>query len=492
MDSGLVLGTGPIGRAVIDLALSRNREVRIVTDHPDTIEIFAETEIVIPGDPTDPATLRVVEGPIDGIYIADTDPARLIAIATVARTVFGNQPIVTIVDPDQHGDQIPRIESLVDMAIPANSVLATDLIDRFTTRSSELAFHLRRVLLDHDGSLCVLSHDNPDPDAIASGVALTRLAERFGVQAEMCYFGSINHQENRAFVNLLDLDLRSVSTADEVLTFDAIALVDHSMAGTNDQLPEDTPITIVIDHHPTRSSADAVHLDLRSHAGSTSTLLIDYFRRLDVTLDTNLATALLFGIRTDTDDFTRGVSAIDFEAATYVLPTVDTTVLERVESPTYSGDTLDIIANAIRNIRIHHGICTSCVGSIRDRDALGQAADRLIQLEDIRAVVVYGFSRGTIYLSARARAGDVDIGETVREAFDPIGSAGGHERMAGAQIPLGILADTDDADNEALIEIVREVIDERIFETLTDPIDLELRYEDHWTASDDEGFFENM
>lgn len=110
------------------------------------------------------------------------------------------------------------------------------------------------------------------------------------------------------------------------------------------------------------------------------------------------------------------------------------------------------------------------MGQLSDRDALAQAADRLLTLEDISTTVVYGIRDGTIFVSARSRGTDIDLGELLRDAFGPIGSAGGHADMAGAQITLGVL-DAVDEREESLREIVEAVVRDRFLEALDNRAD---------------------
>jgi len=150
-----------------------------------------------------------------------------------------------------------------------------------------------------------------------------------------------------------------------------------------------------------------------------------------------VATALLYGIRVDTKDFAREITIDDFEAGAWLLPQADTDVLERIETPSMSADTLDTIAAAIRNRELDGSMLASCVGAIADRDTLAQAADRLLAMRGVTVTFVYGFTEGTIYVSARSRGKDIDLGAVLREAFGDQGSAGGHADMAGAQLPWG-------------------------------------------------------
>ncbi|MFC6755055.1 DHH family phosphoesterase, partial [Halorubrum tibetense] len=288
-------------------------------------------------------------------------------------------------------------------------------------RPPRLVRTLRRI----PGDLLVVAHDNPDPDAIASALGLARIAEAIGTPADAVYGGEIAHQENRAMVNLLDLSLRTFADVD-IDSYAGIALVDHSRAGINDSLPEGTVVDIVVDHHPPRGPIEGTFVDVRPDIGATSTLIADYLSRLGIAPDRAIATALLYGIRVDTRDFTREVSIADFEAAASLIPDADESTLERVESPSVSPETLRVLAAAIENRDVRESVIASCVGEITDRDALAQAADRLLDLEDASVTFVYGYMNGMIYGSARARGADLDVGELLRDALEQAGSAGGH------------------------------------------------------------------
>lgn len=471
MASRLLLGcgAGTVGHALVELAREQGGTVHVVTLDPEQREFPQRDVTTTAADPADRSVLAGIEGPVSSVFIGTDSAERNVAIARAASEVFDSVPIVAYTGDEPTESERETLTGLVGTVLDPTTALHEYTAETIVSEATERARHLRSLLVGIEGELGVMLHDNPDPDAIASGIALVTLARSVSVEANAYYFGEITHQENRALVNVLGLDSELVELDDpsEAETFDAIALVDHSLPGVNDQLPDDTPIDVVIDHHPSPGPVEAHHLDVRHDIGSTSTMLVEYFDALEVGLNEELATALLFGIRTDTDDFSRGVSRLDFEATTTLLPRVDTDVLEQIEQPTIGSTTFDTLARAIRNSRVRDGVCTTCIGSLRDRDALAQAADHLLNMEGVVATLVYGFIDGTVYISARARGADLDIGEMLRDAFDQIGSAGGHAGMAGAQIPLGFLGEETEDNEELLTEIIREVIDERFFETVS-------------------------
>jgi nanoRNase/pAp phosphatase (c-di-AMP/oligoRNAs hydrolase) len=462
MADRLVLGAGSLGWTVAERLVDRPGDVRVVTDDENRAEsLTAEGIPVETGDPSAAATLRAFGTPAV-VFVAGDDPAANLAAARAARGVFPDAVLVAYAGYG-HPEVTAALGDVADRLVDPEAETTAFLMDRVGDGAVRVR-QLQRVLRGVD-RLAIVTHDNPDPDAIGSAVALARLAERVGCVADVCYYGSITHQENRAFVNLLGFDLRNLQPDADISEYDGVALVDHSRPGVNDQLPGDLAVDVVIDHHPPRAPVEAKFVDLRSEVGATSTLLVEYLDTLGVPLTEDVATGLLFGIRVDTKEFTREAGRADFRAAATLLPHANLGTLERIESPSISPGTFDVLASAITNRRREGEVVLSCVGHLSDRDALAQAADRLLTLEGVTTTVVFGVREGAIYVSARSRGTDVDLGETLREAFGAIGSAGGHADMAGAQITLGVLEAVEDRD-ESLLEVVEAVVSDRFFEAL--------------------------
>jgi len=485
MLSRLVLGCGAVGQRIVKSAAESNGTLRVITRNGDRVETIRDENVRAErADPTDPTVLREA-GPADVVFVAEAVPDRSVRIARTARSVFPDATLVVYASLDATGDDVSALSEFADRVVEARRTIAGSIADLVSNQGLQVS-RLRRAVSAVEGTLAIVMHDNPDPDAIGSAIALAQIASDVGVEAVPCYYGRINHQENRALVNLLDLDLRRLSPDADLSDFVGFALVDHSRPGVNDQLPPDLAVDVVIDHHPPRGPIDAQFVDLRSEVGATSTLLTEYLERfgIDDYGGQRVATALLYGIRVDTNDFDRDVSTDDFEAAAALLPHVDADVLDRIESPAVSTDTFDTFGRAIANREIRGLTLVSCVGAVNDRDALAQAADRLLDLEGISTTLVYGYDEdgsddllgldaadaetgGTIYASARSRGTSLDLGETLRIAFDDLGSAGGHANMAGAQIPVSRLGrDVLGLDPSARIEAIREEISNTFFEAV--------------------------
>jgi nanoRNase/pAp phosphatase (c-di-AMP/oligoRNAs hydrolase) len=461
--SHLVLGCGTVGHTLVGALADREGELRVLETDQSRVETLRNERVdATAGDVTDAATVGAV-GPAELVVVAGDDPGVNRAAAEAARAAYPDAHLIAYVGEDATPADRAALAGSADRVVDPGVALLDWIESAFVDDALARARDLRAVLAGVDGELGVFAHDNPDPDALASAVALGAVAETAGVEATVYYYGEIAHQENRAFVNLLDIEVESLADGDPG-DYDAVALVDHSRPGVNNQLPPDTPVDIVIDHHPSEEAVEARFVDVRAAAGATSTLLTDYVRQFDLDPTGQVATALLYGIQVDTKDFRREVTTADFEAAAYLRPHADVSVLKRIESPSVSAETLDAVADAIEGRRIEGSALASVVGSVGDRDALAQAADRLLAMEGITATMVAGYTDGTIYVSARSRGTERDLGAVLRRAFEDIGSAGGHTDMAGAQIPLGLFEGV--RDGVELDELLRERVVERFFAAL--------------------------
>ncbi len=465
MLSRLVLGCDGLGHAPVAELAGRRGELLVVTDDEGRAGTLRDDGVqVVRGDPTDAATVRELDFSPDVVLVGGADPTTNLAAARVARETYPDAALVAFTGREADESVPAAFEAVADRVVDPERAVVDHLLERVGDAGVR-SRQLRRVLREVGGRLAVVTHDNPDPDALASAVALSTIARAAGCEPEVCYYGEITHQENRALVNLLEYELTNLDPGDDLDRFDGFALVDHSRPGVNDQLPPDLAVDVVIDHHPPRSPVEARFVDLRSEVGATSTMLVDYLRRFEDRIDPDVATGLLFGIRVDTQEFRREVSVGDFEAAAHVLPYADLDTLARIEDPSVSPETLSTLGRAIDNRRRHGSVLLSGVGRLRERDALAQAADRLLDLEGVNAVLVYGIMDGTVYVSGRARGAEIDLGETLRDAFGRIGSAGGHADMAGAQIELGVLEAVEE-DEPSLLEVLDAVLTDQFLDAL--------------------------
>ncbi len=330
-------------------------------------------------------------------------------------------------------------------------------------------------LLEGCDSLAVVCHDNPDPDCLASALALETIAEDAGVdRVRIVYGGSISHQQNRALVTVLEIDAHHLSAV-EIARFDALAFVDHSTPGSNTEVPATVVPEIVIDHHPT-DPIETQFVDVRAGYGATATIFVEYLCELDLEITTRLASALLFALHRERLDFVRSPTEREYEAALKLFPRAELSVLDQLYGSAFTPATLDAIGRAI-TLRHRCGSSLAAgVGRTVETDALPQAADYLLNLEGVDTVLVYGFINDRIRLSARSIDPEVDVGQILTEAYDELGAVGGHHDMAGGHLDVlqfvnddtSTIEASDIDDDERLQTAVGSVLERRFFEVLAD------------------------
>jgi len=384
--------------------------------------------------------------------------ANLAAVLTIKKRYPNVQVVARSVDP-VNGQKLTAAGAEF-VLYPQEVVARSAILQIKKQHSSRISARLFTLLAGWEGTLGIITHKNPDPDAISSALALAEIARRANPKSlttRIFYEGNIGHQENRTFVNLLDIKMEHL-TPEAMLQCNFLALVDCSGPGANNDIPPQTKINIIIDHHRDGKhiATQSTFVDIRPGVGATASILTQYLQELDVPVDKRVATALLYGIRTDTKEFKRNVTPQDLNYAGFLLPLTDADLLDKIMSPSMSQETLEVIGKAIQKRCIQSGYLFSCVGFVMNRDALPQAADLLITLEGVNTVLVYGITDNEIVISARNRDIRLHIGNALAEAFGEIGDAGGHPNMAAAALPLHYFSKVES--KEELLKIVIEPI----------------------------------
>lgn len=287
-------------------------------------------------------------------------------------------------------------------------------------------------------SALVLTHDNPDPDAIASGLALGEiLSTRFGVKTVVAYGGIIGRSENLAMVKVLSLPVVPVSRIvfDD---YDLVALVDTQPSIGNHPLPPSLTADLVIDHHPMRDeSLRAPFADVGGDYGATSTMLVEYLRAAHIEPSPTLATALFYGIKSDTRDLGRQTTDSDVTHYIWLFPKVDKERLAKIEHPDLPARYFRLYHQAIERARLYGDAVVTDLGDVYSPDMVAEVAERMLFLEGTRWSLAFGTFRDQIYFSVRTQDPHANAGKLIREiCADRGGSSGGHDSMAGARLPL--------------------------------------------------------
>ncbi|MFQ5887478.1 MAG: DHH family phosphoesterase, partial [Candidatus Hydrothermarchaeales archaeon] len=415
---------------------------------------------ILEGDITDPKTLKDAKlSQATAVLILTTDVKLNRKTAKLVRSLNKNVPIIVRAGPKSTKNDFNDLD--VDLAIYPTTVVADYAVESVAEMEISRKFKsIKDILTGMTGKMGIVIHNNPDPDAIASALTLKRIAEGYAKTVDIIYGDEIGHEENKALVNLMGMELINASKVDDFRKYSKIALIDTAIPATNNPLPKDITPDIVIDHHQINlDEVKAKYVDIRPDTGATSTILTEYAKYLEKDLDRELATALLYGIKTDTQDFTRGTTPADLRAVATLYPYADHDLIAKIGTPPMLLETLDVLGTAIKNRRVEGSYLLSNVGFIRDRDVLPQAADYLLNLEGISTVVIYGVGGGAIHISSRNKDVRINLGKLMEKAFGDIGQAGGHGTAAAAKLPLGLFGSVKDKD--ALLDLAEDAVTEK-------------------------------
>ena len=315
----------------------------------------------------------------------------------------------------------------------------------FNHRSEE-EYSISPALLDllreasGPGPLHILTHDNPDPDALAAGAALARLFNKaWNIPTRLLYSGLIARAENQAMLSVLTLEWTPLERHVESLKMGDVALVDTQPGAGNNSLPTGIIPKIVIDHHhPIRNGLEAIRfVDIRTELGATSSMVYQYLEAAGVDVDSGLATAIFYGIQTDTRALSRGSSETDQEIYFKLLEKIDRKKLIQIEQAGLPRQYFQAFNHGLESSVIHGSVIISYLHDLHRPDFVAEMADLLIRMEGMRAALCMGSHRDRLYISLRTNAEEKDAGLLIQKIIAPFGKAGGHGVMAGGQVELG-------------------------------------------------------
>lgn len=287
-------------------------------------------------------------------------------------------------------------------------------------------------------SALIVTHDDPDPDAIASGMALAYLfQQRLNLAATLAHGGIIGRAENKGMVGLLAIKMRDLDQL-EPGEYDVVALVDAQPGAGNVHPPQEVTPTMVIDHHSAvRSELTGVQLvDIPTACGATSTILTGYLKATDVAPDHRTATALFYGVKSDTMELARGATEADVEAYLYLLPLADARILAQIEHAQVPLAYFRAFEEALERTYIYDDVVICNLGSMAWRDLGAEMADFLLRWEGACWIICMGLFDDAIVLSVPTNDLEVDAGLVVQDVVSGLGTGGGHGLTAGGWVPL--------------------------------------------------------
>jgi len=294
----------------------------------------------------------------------------------------------------------------------------------------------QRYLSDADRVLIML-HNDPDPDAMASGLALRNILRRTKTTAIIGALQGVTRPENLRMVNLLDIHV-DIMTPETIREYERICMVDvqpHYFGGLIDR------VDLVIDHHPEQAGYTAVFKDVRADYGSTCTILTEHLRAVDVNISERTATAMLYAIKSDTLFFNRQTNRVDIEAFSYLYPLSDAALIRKMEGAEITTERLEYVMKAHQSGRHEDQVFCAFLGVLPREDFIPYVADFFLQLENVKWTVIAGIVNESLVVSVRNLGYSKNAGEFARRFFGDIGSAGGHRAMAKAVVPMSAFRD---------------------------------------------------
>jgi nanoRNase/pAp phosphatase (c-di-AMP/oligoRNAs hydrolase) len=349
----------------------------------------------------------------------------------------------------------------MDLSELIRPTLVTEL-SRSMTRARVQQY--QRYFADADRVL-ILLHNDPDPDALASGLALRNLLRRTKATAIIGAMQGVTRPENLRMANMLDIHVEQI-TPSSFQEFERIATVDvqpHYFAGLLERAD------LVIDHHPEQPGYSAVFKDIRADYGSTSTILTEHLRAVDVNISERTATAMLYAIKSDTLFFARHTNRVDLEAFTFLYPLADAALIRKMEGAEITLERLAYVTRASQIGILREQVFSAFVGEAPREDFIPYTADFFLQLENVKWTIVAGIVGGTFIVSVRNLGYSRNAGEFVKRWFGDIGSAGGHRSMAKAVVPVDRFRQKfGDLNGPALTERIAEMAEQFLHEAALD------------------------
>ena len=288
--------------------------------------------------------------------------------------------------------------------------------------------------------ILIVTHDHPDPDALAAAYALRHLVlMKTGEAATIAFEGVIGRSENRAMVRELEIETVPLGTLDPA-EFAVICLVDAQPGAGNTSLPSGCQVDLVIDHHPLRDQTRVCRwVDVRPDYGAAATILYEYLRAHDLIIATRLATVLFYAIKSETQGLGREWTRADRDAYLGLLPLCNNRILYRINNPSLPQGYFARVNMALESARIYQDVLVFNLGQVDHPEIVAEMADFLLRAEGVEVAFGLGEFDGEGILALRTSDLSVNVGTLIQQVTAGYGSSGGHGLIAGGQIrPLPV------------------------------------------------------
>jgi len=287
------------------------------------------------------------------------------------------------------------------------------------------------------GKLLILAHNHPDPDTIASAAALQEIASVLGkAKTTIAYGGVIGRAENAHMVKVLKMKLVPIDKI-KISDFDRIAMVDTQPRTGNNALPNHMLPHLVIDHHPkNKSSTNVPFLDIKTEYGATASILSEYLFHFDLPIGKNLATALVYAIKSETQDLGRETYQIDVDCYQRLFPLANKKLLSKIVHAHVPRSYFQYLMQAIQKAKLIDDCCiVSRLRELPTPDLIPEIADLFMKMDGATWALCMGQYQGGLFLSIRTTNTRKDAGKIMKTLVRNIGTGGGHMQIAGGRIP---------------------------------------------------------
>jgi nanoRNase/pAp phosphatase (c-di-AMP/oligoRNAs hydrolase) len=285
------------------------------------------------------------------------------------------------------------------------------------------------------GSILIVTHDHPDPDALAAAVALQHLIlVKTGQEATIAFGGVIGRRENLVMVNELEIKSTSIDDLD-LDTFNAVCMVDTQPGTGNNSYPVDRRVDLVIDHHQQKEHTHSCRwVDVRPEYGASASILFEYLQSQHVKIATKLATILFYAIKSETEDLGRDWTKSDRDAYLKLMPLCNNRILHEITHPKSSRIYFRYFETGLKNAKIYGNALFFNLYMIDHPEIVAEIADFLMRVEGIEIVLGLGCYHEEGVLSMRTSHQETHAGVLMQKVVEDIGTGGGHSMTAGGQV----------------------------------------------------------
>ncbi len=279
--------------------------------------------------------------------------------------------------------------------------------------------------------LLIMTHNYPDPDALASAHALAYLAEQGAkVKSRIVYGGSIGRGENKAMVRHLRMPVFKLKKSD-LKKYANVALIDTQPDFENHACPARKHIALVLDQHPSVKKPDADLVIVNVDCGATSVILTRALLISGLEIPKPIATALVYGILSDTQDLHRVERHEIIETYLDILPYCDMKILTKIQNPAKSIIFFKTLRYALNEAKLCRGLVMVHLGAIPHPDLVSEIADFILGSNVATRALCTGRCLDKLHISFRTRKPEDDAPKILRNSVEDPSQAGGHDSIAG-------------------------------------------------------------